>query len=335
MTARARIAAAALLASAMTGPAAANDTVAELRPGGLVFVTTDAVAMESEDLFLSLDEVRVDYVFRNTTDLPQAVVVAFPMPALDGSPWVIPAVPDAASANFLDFTVTVDGRPVEPRLQQRAEVAGIDVTADLLAAGVPLEPFSEGAVAAVGALDPDRLHDFLRRGLVVIDTYDDDGTGMKDHVMPFWTLRTTFHWEMTFQPGVETRVSHRYRPSVGMTAGLAFRDYDRFAGPVFDDYVRRYCMDDAFLSAVRRREAAAAPGEGLFENRIAYVLTTGGNWAGPIRRFRLTVDKGSPDNLVSFCADGVTKTGPTTFTVAAEDFMPERDLEVLILAAPR
>jgi hypothetical protein len=31
----------------------------------------------------------------------------------------------------------------------------------------------------------------------------------------------------------------------------------------------------------------------------------------------------------------VTKTGPTTFTVAAEDFMPERDLEVLILAAPR
>ncbi|HUG62581.1 MAG TPA: DUF4424 family protein, partial [Methylomirabilota bacterium] len=74
----------AVLACALLGlaaaPAAANDSVAELRPGGLLFVTNDDVAMEREDLTISMDEVRVDYVFRNTSDNPVSVTVAFPMP---------------------------------------------------------------------------------------------------------------------------------------------------------------------------------------------------------------------------------------------------------------
>jgi len=64
------------------------------------------------------------------------------------------------------------------------------------------------------------------------------------------------------------------------------------------------------------------------------VLTTGANWAGPIGDFRLTVDKGEPDSLVSFCADGVKKIGPTTFEVRHANFTPIRDLNVLILYRP-
>ena len=45
-------------------------------------------------------------------------------------------------------------------------------------------------------------------------------------------------------------------------------------------------------------------------------VATAGNWLGPIGRFELTVDKGSPDVLVSFCGDGVRRTGPTTFTLS-------------------
>jgi hypothetical protein len=64
------------------------------------------------------------------------------------------------------------------------------------------------------------------------------------------------------------------------------------------------------------------------------VLTTGANWAGPIGDFRLMVDKGESDSLVSFCADGVKKTGPTTFEVRHANFTPTRDLEILILYRP-
>ena len=63
---------------------------------------------------------------------------------------------------------------------------------------------------------------------------------------------------------------------------------------------------------------------------ISYVLRTANSWAGPIGRFRLTLDKGAPENVLSLCADGVKKIGPTTFMVEKTDFIPDRDLEVLV-----
>ena len=46
---------AAALSLPFAGPAAANDSMAELSAGGMIYVRTDAVAMESEDLFISMD----------------------------------------------------------------------------------------------------------------------------------------------------------------------------------------------------------------------------------------------------------------------------------------
>jgi len=62
-------------------------------------------------------------------------------------------------------------------------------------------------------------------------------------------------------------------------------------------------------------------------------VTTGGNWAGPIGEFRLVVDKGDPSNLVSFCADGVKKISATEFEVRKKNFVPSKDLNVLILTS--
>ena len=43
------------------------------------------------------------------------------------------------------------------------------------------------------------------------------------------------------------------------------------------------------------------------------------------------MDKGSTDNLVSFCGEGIKKIGPTTFEMVKTDFWPDRELEILIL----
>lgn len=327
-----------LLAALLAAPAAANDSMAELRAGGLVFVKSPSVAMRSEDLYVSAKEVRVDYVFINEGTADERSIVAFPMPDMDGNPWIPISIPDDASANFLDFTVTVDGASVEPKLQQRAFSAGIDVTGEIEAAGVPLIPFGEATRAAVAKLPDATKVEWVRRGLLVIDTYDDDGTGMKDYYEPYWSLKTTYWWETTFPAGREVRVQHRYKPGIGATAGVTFLDEDGFldekkpGGPNRRDYAARFCMDDGFLRAVGKSIPPDQPyGTPFYEQRLAYVLTTGRNWSGSIRRFHLTVDKGSPGNLVSFCGQGVTKTGPTTFELTATDFYPERDLEVLIL----
>ena len=61
------------------------------------------------------------------------------------------------------------------------------------------------------------------------------------------------------------------------------------------------------------------------------MLVTGANWAAPIRDFQMTIDKGQPNALVSFCGTGVKKTGPTTFAVHYTNFTPTSDVAVLLL----
>ena len=316
----------ALLALLAIAPAAANDSTAELGAGGLQLVRNDAVELVSEDLYVSAKKVRVTYRFRNKTDAPATYLVAFPLPPIDA---IIPeainvVLPDDARANFIGFTVTVDGKPVTPSLEERATALGVDRTAELRRLGLPLNPVAEGLYQRLEALPADQKAELNRLGLVYIDPYS---------VQAAWKLETAFYWEQTFPPGVEIVVEHGYEPVVGF--GF-FGDY------VLDDasyagYQSKYCIDGAFDRAARARLAAVA-GTGfpyLDEKRISYILTTANNWSGPIGSFRLVVDKGEPEALVSFCGTGVRKISPTQFEMTATDFMPEKELEILIAAPHR
>jgi hypothetical protein len=69
----------------------------------------------------------------------------------------------------------------------------------------------------------------------------------------------------------------------------------------------------------------------LRERRINYVLKTGANWLGPAKDFKIVIDKGKPDRLVSFCLDNVKKISPTAFEVRMKDFTPDRDLKILLI----
>lgn len=50
---------------------------------------------------------------------------------------------------------------------------------------------------------------------------------------------------------------------------------------------------------------------------------------GLVGHFRMIVDKVMEKNLVSFCGEGITKTGPTTFEMEMDDFRPVGNFEVL------
>jgi len=313
------------------GQAAANDSIAELGTGGLILSRTDAISMDREDLFISMDKVTVDYVFRNNTDKSVESIVAFPMPDIEASPYNMPALPAYASDNFLGFEVSVDGKPVAPNLEQRAFAVGIDVTGDLVAAGVPVNPLTDATLQALEGLDDELAAQWTQRGLIFIDSYD-DGSGWKNVRTPLWALKSTYWWRSIFPANGTTKVAHRYRPSLGGSVGLNFFYEGEFRDS-YTDYKARYCMDEAFEKAIKKA-AAEVPGgyPNLMEQRLDYVLTTGGNWSlGTIGDFRLTVDKGDPRNLISFCASNVRKTGPTTFEVREEQFYPAKDLEILIL----
>jgi hypothetical protein len=322
-----------VLALAASLPVLANDTSAVLTTGGLEFISNGEIAMESEELFISTEEIRVTYTFRNDGAEDQHLLVAFPMPDIVPNQFSPVAYPMGPSDNLFEFETTFDGEPVEATLHEYAYAAGVDRTKLIEKLDLPIVPISQEAVDATDDLPPETIAELLHLGLVAPDEYD-AGNGWEKHHWPNWTYRATYTWEATFPAGETVTVEHRYKPSVGGTAGIAFlsepyEGYDPAA-----EYAQKYCTDEAFLAAVRKTlrnpdESWSTP---FFEQWISYILTTGGNWAGGgIERFRLVVDKGEETNLVSFCGDGVEKIGPTTFEMVRENFWPEQELEILIL----
>jgi hypothetical protein len=289
--------------------------------------------MESEDLYISLDEIRVTYVFRNDGDEDQDLLVAFPMPDIVPDHFSPVAFPTGPADNLFEFKTTFNGEPVEAKLHEYAYAAGVDRTKLLQKLNLPIVPISQEAIDAVDALDDETAAELLHLGMAIPDEYD-AGQGWEKHNWPNWTYRATYTWEAHFPAGERVTVEHSYKPSVGGTVGVSFlaepyEDWDPAA-----EYKQKYCTDDAFLNAVRNTlknpdEPYSAP---FFENWISYILTTGGNWAGGgIEKFRLVIDKGEPENLVSFCGEGVKKIGPTTFEMVKEDFWPREELNILIL----
>jgi hypothetical protein len=156
---------------------------------------------------------------------------------------------------------------------------------------------------------------------------------MMKHLAARWSLRTTFYWEQTFPAKAETLIEHRYRPSVGGSVQTSLGAPASVKEAWYDDYKRKYCLDGDFFASIERLRKAAKSefGPPYAEERIDYILRTGANWSGPIGQFHLTVDKGEPGSLVSFCGQGVKKTGDTKFEMSKTNFSPDGDLAVLIL----
>ncbi|NJL08260.1 MAG: DUF4424 domain-containing protein [Methylacidiphilales bacterium] len=318
--------AAALLGVALCQPAAANDSMAELGIGGLTLTASASVEILSEDLFISPTEVRVAYRFKNRTDKDIDSIVAFPIPEIPGGEeFYYYNLPVDDPQNFVGFTITVDGKPVQPKVEQRAIANNLDRTEPLTSLGIPIFPTK--AKDALNKLPDDKKKEFELFGLAYPEEdYDTKTT----QLVPAWRMRTTFWWQQTFPAGQEIQVSHTYKPVVGATAGLSFDARTSPEGHA--EYLKKYCMDKAFLDAVRKMDADARKKDRIAgEFRLAYVLTTAGNWATPIGSFRLVVDKGQANALVSFCGENVRKISPTQFEMKKTDFTPDKDINILLV----
>jgi hypothetical protein len=322
---------AAALAAATT--ALANDSTAEMAVGGLIFVRNANVEMRSEDLMISSKEIQVRYRFFNTSDKDVTVLVAFPMPEIkveDEDENI--SLPTDDPVNFLAFKTTVNGEPVTTQVDQRVLAGGIDRTQLLRSLNIPLAPHLPETGEALSKLPRAKRDELVRIGLAEIESFD-GGKGTEDHLEPRWTLQTTFYWEQTFRAGVETLIEHHYQPSVGASAQTALGDSSQVDEDWYDDYRDKYCIEKDFYAAVdrARREANSTFGAPFSEERIEYILQTGGNWSGPIKEFRLVIDKGDAESLVSFCGEDVRQISPTQLEMTKTDFTPDDDLAVLIL----
>ena len=336
---------------ALATPARANDGFGGLSATGLTFGQTDAVAMISEDLFIGIDRITVDYVFSNITAQDVTGEVIFPLPPISlaaqmESMMNLPE--DLTRDNLVGFSAMVDFVPVavqidriavieDPYDQSRPMAAqydtpGRDVTADLARFALPLTLETEAVRTALLALPADQREQAQALGLA--QYYGTEGSATDPlEVWPNWSIVLRYHWTQTFPAGQDLRISHQY---ANLPPGGLFswseppEDYQAYQ-------IDQYCIDQgtsrAMAKALKNPQGDDYGNFGTAYN-ISYVLRTANSWAGPIGRFRLTLDKGAPGNVISLCADGVKKTGPTTFVMEKTDYTPDRDLDILVVVPP-
>lgn len=306
-------------------PTLANDSEAALGLGGLTLKESKTISLDYEDLYISADEVRISYRFTNHGKKAVDTLIAFPLPVIDpeenehhyGYDW-----------NQLDFSTTVDGKPVQ---LDRVDVAAVD------GRNVNMLLKKHGWEPTLG-LDPEDHRVFDRLTRAQIDAGVKDGLLKRDgdSVSPAWKTQHHITRSQHFPAGKTVVVTHRYKPLVGGSVGGGLlKQYRQGQDGSGQYYAQNYCTDKDFLASFDRRAEAAGKPYFYAETWIDYVLSSGANWKGPIKDFRLVVDKGEANKLVSFCMDGVKKISPTRFEVRKKNFEPKRDLSILIIDWPK
>jgi hypothetical protein len=325
------LATAACAALALCAPARADDSSAMLGAGGIVLTKSADIRMATEDLYISPKAVRVRYTFTNDSGKDIDTIVAFPLPDVDNYELAESPIgtTSGGTPNFVGFKLTVDGKPVTATPEERAVYKGQDVTAQVVAAGAPVDVVIGGGYDRLQKLSAAHHEALVKAGLL-------EGAGGEDPVHAKWTAQTKFWWKMHFPAGKTVTVEHSYTPVTGQAF---FGDFD-FSDKAQNAYNARFCIDAPTRAAITARLAALKKktgGESGLLNAYStdFVIVTANNWKGPIGKFHLTVDKLKADNILSLCwgAD-LRKTGPTTFEATRTDFAPKQDIQILVLENP-
>jgi hypothetical protein len=307
-----------------------DDSSAALGAGGIVFTHSADIRMADEDLRISPKEVRIRFVFANDSARDIDMLVAFPLPDIDTGQFSqspLGTVTDDP-VNFVGFAVTADGRPAPVTVEQRAFLNGHDVTAQIHAAGLPLNVVGQAQYKMLEALPKAQRKVLTAEGLADFDEYNND--------YPHWIVRTRFFWHQRFPAHRRVVLDEHYQPVTGefFFGGMSFvKGTDDDAR----SQTEAYCIDAATRAVLARAIASrlnAAPQSGGYFNghETDYILKTGNNWKGPIGHFHLVLDKLAPDNVLSLCWDGaLVRTGPTTFESTREHFAPQSDIRLLVV----
>ncbi len=335
MKSRFLIATAFLTAALLAVPSSANDSSASLGLGGLELTQNNAISMDSEELYLSLKKVTVKYRFTNTSAKDVETLVSFPLPA----------IPDGITAHMgdqgypewkedLKFSTLVNGKPVSLDYREVVTLSGSkdgkDISARLNELGWPIRAWlTDTFDERISKLSPEKKAAFEKEGLIKREPGS-------DYWQPNWQIQTHVTRKQIFPAGKTISVEHSYVPIAGGSVGGMMERSSRKES-FFKEYAANFCIDKSFIAGFDKRRYSGKKdsdgnevGQFYVEHWLDYVLKSGANWKGPIKNFRLVVDKEKADNLISFCMDGVKKISPTQFEVRKTNFEPKKDISILI-----
>ncbi|PIU58007.1 MAG: hypothetical protein COS89_02650 [Deltaproteobacteria bacterium CG07_land_8_20_14_0_80_38_7] len=251
----------------------ANDSEATIAAGGLELVNNKDISIESEDLYISEDIIKVNYIFKNNSDKDIKTLVAFPLaPILEIAEDEYDGNVEVNADNPVNFYVTVNKKPVKFKIERKKN---------------------------------------------------------KDN-----SINIKYYWEQTFPANKFTKVFHRYQPVMGGWFVCEPREDDSCETDL-TKFNNEYCVSKDLGKWMKKTWASRSNGEYsslLMLKNIVYILKTANNWSGPIKDFKLKIEKPSKNAKLSYCFPGsVDKNSPTTYEIKRKNFVPEKDLDIVIL----
>ena len=303
----------------LAGAAHANDSMGTVSTSGIKYLKNPHIDMQSEDLYISENQIRVHYRFKNTSSQDIIETVLFPLP-------IVPAFIDydfADTKGLVDsFRIYADGKPVRPQTHvrayfERSNGSLVDVTADLKKCGLSdqelMHPWTKNK-------DAEKLNKKIRtcsspKIKSLLPASESNIVGWTS-----WSAQIIYSWKQTFKANAVTEIKHQYTPLVGGSFLPSLKAKDSKA------FIDEYCMDENFLKNFKN-----VKGGSKVYHHLGYVLTTGANWAKPIGKFTLTIDR-EPNTVLSLCWDkSLRKVGQNRFQAVKENFLPKKDLDIIFV----
>ncbi|HEY6528484.1 MAG TPA: DUF4424 family protein [Cellvibrionaceae bacterium] len=277
----------------------ANDTSIGDENGTIVFQQQPDISMEKETLFISEDEVRVDYVFANTSKKYIQTRVTFPMP---------PIYIGLSDHNTIeDFKLWIND--IEQKVNYQLVVKlkdGTDISQTMAELGwtpSDVEAYAYEQTLPAKKTPPPK------------HWFDADGT-------PRFTMSNYFTWTQIFPAGKSVHVRHAYRPS-------KYTGVPNSSASLIKEFSKTACIDARTQAGMKKLENK----EGLNWSFISYILLTANNWQGPIKEFELTIKKRDAADILSLCFGGeLKKLDPVTFVFRQLNFRPKEDINLLFIA---
>jgi hypothetical protein len=260
------------------------------------------ISMDKESLFISEENIQVDYVFTNTSQQELDIPVAFPMP---------PIYFGMSDHNEIEnFKLWVNGKPQKT---EHKLVVMLDDKVDI-----------SDKMADLG-WSPDDVASFIESEAVPQGKHPLPSDWFDKDNQPRFTMSNYFIWKQHFPVGKPVSIRHSYVPSV--TTGVP-----QPASYIIESYEKDTCLDKGSQIAVKKRESEF----GVSWANLRYILVTANNWQGSIKDFNLTIKKQNPTDMVSLCFEGdLIKTNESTFEFHQKNFRPKHDLNLLFVRKPQ
>jgi hypothetical protein len=348
----------------MTTNAYSNDTTATVAAGGIQYKKSPDISMDEEVLKISLDKIDISYRFFNHSNHVINETIAFPLPRVKnwtGFPsWDEdyiahkfisdnPIDKDSQhminsdsiynsnlktwieNAPFINFTRMVNNETYGYHYRIQAfDPSGNDITATLYKNNIPLSvPYLMGYEEA-GELEHNQA---LKEKLKTLQLLDKKNN-------PIWTTQTTYFWNQQFAPNKEIISGHSYKPGTGYlwlsqtnkNSNPKSLNNLSISGGIQETNLNNYCPTKTDEATILRYLQGSGESKTLRVYEIQYILTTGANWNGPIKKFRLEITPPKSDMPVLFCWPGkLEKTKDGKIVSNIENFIPKNDLKILFV----